>query len=96
MDSFYMRAAKSTYSSGFYKMESAWTEFIFLGIPIKPRTAAGQLNPKVTDILFGRYGNDMSQKEIIAMDVGTDVMINQIIDVTRVCQFKWLTHWFTG
>ncbi len=93
---FYMRAAKSTYSSGFYEMESAWTEFNFLGIPIQPRTAAGQMNPKVTGILFGRYGNDMSQKGIIAMDFGTDVMINQIIDVTCVCQFKWLTHWFTG
>ncbi len=96
---FRTRAAASTYKTGFYELESAWTrwvDYLFAKAPIKPRTAAGEMNPKVTDILFGRLGNTMSQKGLVAMDFGIDVMVNQIIDITRVRQFRWLTHWWWG
>jgi hypothetical protein len=49
------------------------------------------MNPKVQDVLFGQYGTTISQKGIITMDFGTNEMINQIIDTTCVCQFKWST-----
>jgi hypothetical protein len=93
---FRFRSQWSIYSKGFYEVKSAWMKYGLLGEPsYKVRTSAELMNPKVTDLLFNG-GSMVSQKGFTSMDFPTDQMINQIVDITRVRQFRWLTPFFNG
>ena len=67
---------------GWYENKAAWTYRVCRGlIPLYPSVVNSWTNPKVLDVLNGKYGTGISQKGILSMDFPTDGMIRKIIAV---------------
>jgi hypothetical protein len=96
-DNFLARARETREGNsvrGWYENKAAWTYTVwcwFNWVPLYPARVNGWTNPKVYDVLTGKYGLTISQKGIIPMDFPTNAMIRQIIAITRVRQLRYTT-----
>ena len=96
LDNFLSRARENRVGAtmrGWYENKAAWTYTVWCygWVPLYPGVVNSWTNPKVLDVLNGKYGTGISQKGILSMDFPTDDMIRQIIAVTRVRQLAYTT-----
>jgi hypothetical protein len=83
------RVANSFITPGWFENSAAWTDYDDLGIPYPPLDVAQHTNPKIQELLLGKYGSQLAQKGLIPADYITDAMIGTMIDITHSRQERY-------